>query len=135
MAASAGEPAHLLFAGQISRDNGGGFASFRLVLPTGVAIGAAQTALLTLRGDGGPFKLCLHRQSDWDGVQWQADFLAPDAWTTLALPLAMFEPRRRGRPLSERPLASSDTLLQIGLMTVRPEPGPFWLAVTRIGLG
>jgi hypothetical protein len=134
MVPSVSEPAHLVFAGQISRDNGGGFASFRLGLRTGVAIGAAQTALLTLRGDGGPFKLCLHRQSDWDGVQWQADFRAPDTWTTLALPLAMFEPRRRGRPMSERPLAGNDTLLQIGLMTVRPEPGPFWLAVAHIEL-
>ncbi len=129
------EPAHVLFSGQISRDNGGGFASFRLRLPQAAQMGTAQTAWLRLRGDGGPFKLCLHRQSDWDGVQWQADFQAPDTWTTLALPLAMFEPRRRGRPMSERPLAGSDSLLQIGLMTVRPEPGPFWLAVARIGLG
>ena len=47
-------------------------------LPQPAVIGAAQTARLTLRGDGGPLKLCLHRQSDWDGVQWQADFLAAD---------------------------------------------------------
>lgn len=129
------EPAHVLFSGQISRDNGGGFASFRLRLPQAEPMGTAQTAWLRLCGDGGPFKLCLHRQSDWDGVQWQADFLAPSQWTALALPLAMFEPRRRGRAMNERPLAGTDTLLQIGLMTVRPEPGPFWLAVARIGLG
>jgi NADH dehydrogenase [ubiquinone] 1 alpha subcomplex assembly factor 1 len=133
-ALSGNEPAHVIFAGQISRDNGGGFASFRLGLPTATPIGAAQTALITLRGDGEPFKLCLHRQSDWDGVQWQADFVAPDTWTTLTMPLALFEPRRRGRPMSERPLASGDALLQIGLMTVRPEPGPFWLAVAQVAL-
>lgn len=132
--ASNAECAHVLFTGQISRDNGGGFASYRLRLPQGAVIGAAQAAVLTLRGDGGPFKLCLHRQSDWDGVQWQADFLAPSRWTALALPLSAFDPRRRGRAMSERPLAPPDTLLQIGLMTVRPEPGPFWLEMARIAL-
>lgn len=132
--ASGKEPAHVLFSGQISRDNGGGFASFRLALPTAAGIGMAQTALITLRGDGGPFKLCLHRQNDWDGVQWQADFLSPKTWTKLSLPLALFEPRRRGRPMSERPLAAGDALLQIGLMTVRPEAGPFRLAVAQVAL-
>ena len=70
------DPDHVLFSGAISRANGGGFASFRPRLPTPVTIGAAHTVTLTLRGDGGPIKLCLHRQSDWDGVQWQTDFLA-----------------------------------------------------------
>lgn len=134
LARAGNEPAHVLFSGKISTDNGGGFASFRLSLPTPAVLGAAQTALLTLRGDGGPFKLCLHRQNDWEGVQWQADFLAPEIWTALILPLSMFDPRRRGRPMSERPLAPADTLLQIGLMTLRDVPGPFRLAVAQIAL-
>ncbi len=128
------DPDHVLFSGAISRANGGGFASFRLRLPTPVTIGAAHTVTLTLRGDGGPIKLCLHRQSDWDGVQWQTDFLASATWTTQVLPLPAFVARRRGRLVSERPLSPDDHLFQIGLMTTRPEPGPFWLAVARIAL-
>ena len=128
------EPDHVLFSGQISRDNGGGFASFRLRLSAPVVVGSAHAAVLALRGDGGPFKLCLHRQNDWDGVQWQADLATTSNWTIQELPLAAFVPRRRGREVRERPLSPEDVLFQIGLMTTRPDPGPFWLAVARIAL-
>ena len=128
------EPHHMLFSGQVSRDNGGGFASFRMRLAAPLVIGASHAVVLTLRGDGGPFKLCLHRQNDWDGVQWQADLDTSGDWTTHALPLSAFVARRRGRKVRERPLSSEDVLFQIGLMMSRPDPGPFWLAVMRIAL-
>ena len=133
-AGSGSEPAHALFSGQISRDNGGGFASFRLPLPAPVVMGAARAVVLTGRGDGGTFKLCLHRQHDGDGVQWQADLATPGNWTTQVLPLSAFVARRRGREVRERALSAEDTLFQLGLMTTRPDPGPFWLAVARIAL-
>ena len=132
------EPADVLFSGQISRDisrdSGGGFASFRLRVPAPVVMGSAHAAALTLRGDAGPFKLCLHRQNDWDGVQWQADLASATAWATQVLPLSAFVARRRGREVRERPLSPEDVLFQIGLMTTRPNPGAFWLAVARIAL-
>ena len=133
-AASHSAPAHVLFVGQISRDNGGGFASYRLRLPTPLVIGAAHAVVLVLRGDSGPFKLCLHRQNDGEGVQWQADLATPDHWSTRVLPLSAFVARRRGREVGERPLSGEDTVFQIGLMTTRPNPGPFWLAVARIAV-
>lgn len=129
------EPQHMLFSGQISTDNGGGFASYRLRLSAPVMIGEARAMTITLRGDGGPFKLCLHRQNDWDGVQWQADLATPSNWTTQTLPMSAFVARRRGREVNERPFSAGDALFQIGLMTTRPEPGPFWLAVAGIALG
>jgi hypothetical protein len=128
------EPDHVLFSGQISTDNGGGFASYRMRLPAPIAIGLARAVVLTWRGDGGPFKLCLHRQNDWDGVQWQADLSTPGHWITRELPLSAFVARRRGRELRERPLSPDDALFQLGLMTTRPDPGPFWLALARIAL-
>ena len=128
------EPDHVLFSGQISRDNGGGFASFRLCLPVPVVMGQAHAAVLMLRGDGGPFKLCLHRQNDWDGVQWQADLATSVHWATQELLLSAFVARRRGREVRERPLSPENVLFQIGLMTTRPDTGPFWLAVARIAL-
>jgi hypothetical protein len=128
------EPDHVRFAGHISRDNGGGFASFRLRLADPARLGEARAIALTARGDGGPFKLCLHRQDDWDGVQWQADLSSSNEWTHTSLPLSAFVARRRGRELRERPLAAGDTLYQLGLMSSRTEAGPFWLALARIAL-
>ena len=128
------EPDHIRFTGQVSRDNGGGFASFRLRLASPAAIYETRAVAITLRGDSGPFKLCLHRQDDWDGVQWQADLSSSNEWTHTSLPLSAFVARRRGRELRERPLAAGDTLYQLGLMSSRTEAGPFWLALARTAL-
>lgn len=128
------EPAHVLFSGHIRRDNGGGFASFRLRLPAPVVLDVARAVVLTWRGDGGAFKLCLHRQNDWDGVQWQVDLPTASHWTTQALPLSAFVARRRGRELRERPLCAGDALFQMGLLTASASPGPFGLALARIAL-
>lgn len=38
-------PAHVLFSGQISTENGGGFASYRLRWPAPVVVGSARIAL------------------------------------------------------------------------------------------
>jgi len=127
-------PDHVLFSGLISRDNGGGFASYRMQLPAPAVIGTARALVIRLRGDSGPFKLCLHRQNGEDGVQWQADLDTHGSWATQALPLSAFVARRRGREVSERPLSPDDLLFQLGLMTTRPESGPFWLAVAHIAL-
>jgi hypothetical protein len=132
MPGNAHDPARVQLAGTVSRDHGGGFASFRLRLAPPRGLGNAQGMALTVRGDGGVYKCCLHRQTDWDGVQWQADFLAPSAWNTLTLPLSAFVARRRGRAAVERALAASDVIHQIGLMAVRPELGAFALCLASI---
>ena len=134
LATSADRPAHLQLSGRVSLDHGGGFASFRCRLTKPQRLGEARSLILVLRGDGGLYKCCLHRQPEADGVQWQADVVAAPDWTTLALPLSHFVARRRGREMCERPWQPDDEIHQIGIMAVRPEPGPFELHLASIAL-
>jgi hypothetical protein len=126
--------AHLQLSGQVSLAHGGGFASFRCRLTAPQPLDGARSVVLVLRGDGGVYKCCLHRQPDSDGVQWQADVVAPHDWTTLSLPLSHFVARRRGREMHERPWQPDDVIHQIGIMAVRSEPGPFELHLASIAL-
>ena len=133
-AGNGSEPDHIRFTGQVSRDNGGGFASFRLRLASPAAIYETRAVAITLRGDSGPFKLCLHRQADWDGVQWQAELASSSTWARQTLPLSAFVARQRGREVRASPLSAGDTLFQLGLMSSRAQAGPYWLEVARIAL-
>jgi hypothetical protein len=45
----------------------------------------------------------LQTDGDYDGVQYQADFVAPAAWTDVELPFAGFRPTFRGRVVPNRP--------------------------------
>lgn len=126
--------AHLHLTGRVSLDHGGGFASFRCPLASPQRLGEARSVVLVLRGDGGTYKCCLHRQAGGDGVQWQADGVASPDWTTLTLPLVDFVARRRGRLMNERPWLADDAIHQIGIMAVRAEPGPFEICLASIAL-
>jgi hypothetical protein len=97
-------------------------------------VGCARSVILVLRGDGGVYKCCLHRKTETDGVQWQADLVAPPDWTTLSLPLSGFVARRRGREVLERPWQPDDAIHQIGILAVRTEPGPYQLQLASIVL-
>jgi hypothetical protein len=134
LTADAENPARLRLRGQVSLDHGGGFASFRCRLTTPQRLGETRSLTLVLRGDGGLYKCCLHRQPEADGVQWQTDMMAPTDWTTLSLPLSRFVARRRGRAMHDRPWQADDAIHQIGILAVRPEPGPFELHLASIAL-
>jgi hypothetical protein len=134
LATDADRLARLRLSGQVSLDHGGGFASFRCRLTAPQPLGEARSVILVLRGDGGSYKCCLHRQSEADGVQWQADEVVPPDWTTLNLPLSHFVARRRGREMHERPWQPDDVIYQIGIMAVRSETGPFDLHLASIEL-
>jgi hypothetical protein len=129
-----GRLTHVQLSGQVSLDHGGGFASFRCRLSAPQPLGHARSVILVLRGDGESYKCCLHRQAETDGVQWQADLVAPPDWTTLSLPLSRFVARRRGRGMHEQPWQPEDVIHQIGIMAVRSEPGPFELHLASIAL-
>ena len=58
--------------------------------------------MLEVRGDGQRYKINLRTDDTFDGVNYQAAFVAPaHVWTRLSLPLGEFRPGFRGRPVPE----------------------------------
>jgi len=122
-----------VFAGEVSLENNGGFASVRARVGP-LDLTAYDHLELRVRGDGQRYRLRLRTDPGLDGVAYQAAF-APTAgaWQTVRLPLAAFEPTFRGRSLTGQaaPLDRS-RIHQIGLMIADRQAGPFRLEIATI---
>ncbi len=123
---------HAVFAGQVSFENNGGFASVRCQ-PTDIGRRDVTAYLLDVCGDGKRYKLNLRTDNSFDGINYQAQFHPPAGiWATCRLASADFVPSWRGRPVPNAPPLDSVRVRQIGLMIADRQEGPFALAIRSI---
>ena len=119
-----------IFAGELSLESGGGFASVRRREQV-VDLSACDAIELHVRGDGKRYKLNLRTSGSFDGVVYQAAFeTQPGTWLTVKLPLTEFEPRFRGHLAAgtlDRASVSS-----LGLLISDKQAGAFRLEVETI---
>ena len=128
---------HAVFAGLVSADNNGGFASVRSAVvhrASGEFDPEAFDAIeLDVRGDGRRYKLNLRTDRGFDGVNYQAAFAPPAGqWATLRLSLDVFQPSWRGRAVPDAPPLRSARIEQVGLMIADRQFGAFELAIGSI---
>lgn len=124
---------HGVFAGALSLEQNGGFASVRA---SGQALDLSPyTALvLRVRGDGKRYKLRLQDQASPDGVNHQVAFdTQAGRWQELAFPLDAFEPVWRGRQVRDAAPLARDQIRSVGLLISDKQEGTFrldldWLA-------
>ena len=123
---------YAVFEGDVSMENGGGFASVRS-RPMDLGVPGAAACLLEVRSDGKRFKLNLRTDDAFDGVNYQAAFQAPEGtWTLVRLPLTGFRPTFRGRSVPGAPRLDPARVRQMGLMIADRQAGPFALALRSI---
>jgi NADH dehydrogenase [ubiquinone] 1 alpha subcomplex assembly factor 1 len=113
----------LLFEGEVSLENGGGFASFRAPLQLPPDTTAVQ---LVCRGDGRRCRFVLRTDDGPGAVQHQAPFVATADWTTLRFGPGDFVARFRGRPVAASPLRFVD-VVACGVLVGDGQAGPFRL--------
>ncbi|EHR70992.1 Complex I intermediate-associated protein 30 (CIA30) [Burkholderiales bacterium JOSHI_001] len=125
---------HAVFAGNVSLERNGGFASVRSS-PGERGLPGAESCLIELRGDSKQFKLSLLTDDGFDSLNYQARFTpAGTGWKTLHLPLADFRASFRGREVSNAPALDPARIRQVGLMFAARQAGPFELHLRRISL-
>lgn len=125
---------HAVFAGHVSFENNGGFASVRC-RPCDLGRKGVVAYLLEVRGDGKRYKLNLRTDNGFDGINYQRRFDPPaGVWTTCRLASTDFLPTWRGKPVSDAPPLDTSKLRQIGLMIADRQEGPFELAVRAIAV-
>ncbi|MCK6410167.1 MAG: CIA30 family protein [Thauera sp.] len=125
---------HAVFAGVVSADNNGGFASMRSRVSQ-PPVGELDALELDVRGDGRRYKLNLRTDHGFDGINYQAAFeTGAGTWTRAHLPLAAFRPTHRGRPVAGAPSLHGTRIEQLGLMIADRQFGPFALAIRSIGV-
>lgn len=120
------------FAGNLSLENSGGFASVRTVLErrnyadfTGFRI--------RVKGDGKRYSFRARNDERFDGVVYKFDFeTVPGEWLEIELPFSGFKPSFRGRILDDVPPLDSGNIAQIGLLISSRQAGAFRLEVDRI---
>ena len=130
----AAAPGVARFAGTVSLEFGGGFASVRTP-PRDWDTAGATAFVLRVRGDGRTYKFTLRTGDGFDGIQYQARFAPPAGeWTMLRLPVAEFAPTFRGRRVPFAPALDPARVRALGLMISDKQAGPFELLVDRIGV-
>ncbi|TAD80369.1 MAG: NADH:ubiquinone oxidoreductase [Oscillatoriales cyanobacterium] len=107
-----------LFAGQVSTENSGGFASVRTRnFDRPLNLAAFEGIELRLKGDGQRYKLILRGESRWDGVGYCASFdTVYNIWQTVRIPFRQLQAVFRARTLPEAPEFDASSLQAMQLM-------------------
>lgn len=121
-----------VFAGELSLENNGGFASARTVV--GARDLSAYTGLeIRVRGDGRTYQLRLRTDDRFDGISYRAQFQTPDGeWITIRIPFDQFLPTFRGRIFSDVPPLDASCIQQVGFLLADKKPGAFSLEIDFI---
>ncbi len=122
-----------VFAGDLSLENNGGFASIRYLLNESRDLSEATGLLIRVRGDGRTYQLRLRDDDRFDGAAFRASFETRDAeWVEARIPFDDFVPTFRGRTLTNVPPLDRENIRQIGIMLADKNAGPFSLEIDFI---
>ncbi len=125
----AAEAGRLVFTGEVSLAQGGGFASIRS-RPGRLGLAGHDGLVLRLRGDGHRYRLNLCHDEALDGPTWQAPFeTVAGVWRQLVLPFSAFAPRFRGTPRPEAGPVDPGRLGTLGFLISDRQAGTFRLEV------
>ncbi len=115
------------FAGRLSLENNGGFASVRTVVDSDLS--SFQALVFRVRGDGRTYRVRLRT----DGIAYRAEFdTEPNEWITVALPFDRFVPTFRGYVPRDAPPLNRTAIRQLGFLIGDKRQGPFRLEVERV---
>ncbi|MFM7539853.1 MAG: CIA30 family protein [Planctomycetota bacterium] len=130
----AGPTGALVFSGELSLANGGGFASMRS-LPGDLALGPRDVIVATVKGDGRDYLLNLYTLGAPMAFSHRVRFTTgAGTRQTVRFPLAEFKATRFGTPVSAPPAAEAGPVVSVGFMLADGKAGPFSLEVSALGV-
>ena len=123
----------LLFAGNVSLENNGGFASARS-RPRQWDLGSYSGIEIRVLGDGKRYKLNLRADSAFDGIMYRVPFETREGeWQTLRFSFSEFRASFRGREVPQAPPLDPARIASFGLLISDKQAGPFRLELAWIG--
>ncbi|MBB1338558.1 CIA30 family protein [Pseudoalteromonas sp. SR44-2] len=121
----------LLFIGNVSLDNNGGFASIRTEIDTQGQ--NTKTVALRVKGDGQTYQLRLRTTNYLDGAAYTHSFkTVKNEWIDINFAPSDFTLTYRGRVLEQQPIIDFDDIKQLGFMIAGKQEGQFKLEVSKI---
>jgi len=107
---------HLIFEGQLSLENNGGFASIRSPWSE-YDLSEYKRVKMRIRGVGGEFGLTLENSRLFYQPNWRFLFTPSEDWQVLEIPLHEFEMTRLGRALGQKlNINEVENIIRIGII-------------------
>ena len=126
-----GADGHLIFRGEVSLENNGGFSSIQNNFDP-VDVSAYQHALIRLKGDGKDYRFIVESEPNARHY-YVAEFTTSGEWQEIKIPLRKMYPMRRGDRL-DIPDYPAETLSQVRFMIANGRAESFRLEVASIEL-
>jgi NADH dehydrogenase [ubiquinone] 1 alpha subcomplex assembly factor 1 len=120
----------LVFAGKLSLENNGGFASVRSLAEQDLT--GATRVRIEVRGDGREYQFRIRHKNSFDDVAWRAMFTTQEDWQVIELALDQFVPVFRGRTVAGAGPVVASEIQQIGFLLADRKAGPFKLEIRHI---
>ncbi|MBB1384720.1 CIA30 family protein [Pseudoalteromonas sp. SG45-5] len=121
----------LVFTGNVSLDNNGGFASIRTELNTQSQ--NTKGIMLRVKGDGQTYQLRLRTTDYLDGAAYTHSFkTVKNEWLNINFIPSDFTLSFRGRVLDQQPTIDFNDIRQLGFMIAGKQEGKFKLEVSKI---
>jgi NADH dehydrogenase [ubiquinone] 1 alpha subcomplex assembly factor 1 len=116
----------LLFQGNLSLENNGGFASFRNAKRS-LNLPASDGIEIKVLGDGRTYICSFEREGInlFGGGYWQEFETRDGAWTVVRLPWDKFEPHSFGKKMKGQPKLTAKSAQSIGVYLYDMQAGPF----------
>lgn len=128
----AGSNGVAVFAGEVSLENNGGFASVRS-RPVGQDLSSFSEFMVRVRGDGRTYKLTARTDGGFDSVLYQLPFATKAGeWTEHRFAFTELVPTFRGRVLTDVPKFNAARFSSIGFLIADKQAGPFALEIDWI---
>ncbi|MGB1292532.1 MAG: CIA30 family protein [Pseudoalteromonas sp.] len=122
---------HLVFAGTVSLENNGGFASVRTIINTENE--PSKQIALRVKGDGKTYQLRLRTNQYMDGPAYTVSFdTQKDQWQVFTFSPSDFILTFRGRELEQQPTINFLKISQLGFMIAKKQQGEFKLEISEI---
>ena len=122
---------NLVFTGNVSLANNGGFASIRTLLD--VQSQDITKIMLRVKGDGQTYQLRLRTNEYMDGAAYTRSFSTTKSeWLNIEFLPEDFQLTYRGRLLEQQPTISFKEIKQLGFMIAGKQAGEFRFEVEKI---
>ena len=131
---STGENDVLVFSGNVSLENNGGFASLRSPIDD-YDLSAYEGFLIKVKGDGKNYYLSFRQTKYFTGFNFTRRFQTEkDKWQTIKLPFNEFKLKYYGREVTDSELPDKSSIKQLSILISDKQQGPFNIEIAWIGL-
>ena len=121
-----------VFAGVVSLENNGGFASANRN-PAQFDFSNSDGIRFRIKGDGKKYKISLKNDSQFNGFSYRVEFeTKKDEWLTIDAPFESFIPMLMGQKTSAPPIDRTN-IKTFGFLIADKQAGPFRLEIDWIG--